>query len=46
LDWAIQTKWIYKRAVLSMQHFASNPGYKRKFIIAYLNLKIIIRKYS
>jgi len=23
LDWAIRTKWIYKRAVLNKQHFAS-----------------------
>jgi len=45
LDWAIRTKWIYKRAVLNKQHFASKPEYRRKYIEAYLNLKTIIKVY-
>ena len=39
LEWAIQTKWIYKRALLDKTHHASLRHYKRTFIESYLALK-------
>ena len=38
-EWARRTEAIYRRAVLDRSHFAHTPGYRRRFIQAYLQLK-------
>jgi hypothetical protein len=45
-EWAKRTLGIYRRAVLDGSHFASTPGYRRRYLLSCADFRRWLRLHS